>query len=178
MLSKLFYIFGINFITFGGGGVFIPLYETYYVDKFHLMSQSDYYGVVSIVNALPGVTGGKLAAYGMFFDYGIFGMILGILAFILPGILMIFAVIKIIDKMKDNRIFIRVNALMKPVVAGILLSITFDFWQVALSQYSIITFLGILLISTLCIKQFKISMFNTVILFLVISITIVQFTTL
>ncbi len=70
MLIRALYIFILNLLTYGGGGVYIPVYEHYYTQVFHLMSQNDYYNVVSILNIIPGVTGGKLAGYAMFLEFG------------------------------------------------------------------------------------------------------------
>ncbi len=158
MIIKAAYIFLINLITYGGGGVYIPVYETYYTDMFHLMSQHDYYNVVSILNIIPGVTGGKLAGYAMFLDYGIFGMLLAIVLFASSGIMLVILLDKMLAKVNDHPIFIEVNNNIKPVVAGILLTITYNFYQLSFEKMSFfyIALISIVTYYLLVIKKVKI----------------------
>lgn len=143
MIIRAIYIFILNLITYGGGGVYIPVYEHYYTEVFNLMNQADYYNVISILNIIPGVTGGKLAGYAMFLEYGYLGMIVGIIIFAGSGILLVILLDKALSKLKDHPIFIEVNKNVKPVVGGILLSITYDFYVMANSKMSLIMLLVI-----------------------------------
>ena len=65
MIGQVLTISIINILVFGGGGIFIPIYQSVYVDLYKLMTTQDYYTLVSLVNIFPGATGGKLASYLM-----------------------------------------------------------------------------------------------------------------
>ncbi len=158
MLIRALYIFILNLLTYGGGGVYIPVYEHYYTQVFHLMSQNDYYNVVSILNIIPGVTGGKLAGYAMFLEFGYLGMIIGIIIFAGSGIMLVLLLDKMLMQIKDHPIFLEVNKNIKPVVGGILLSITYDFYTMAATKLSLImiAIITMIVIYLLVIKQTKI----------------------
>ncbi len=174
MVIRSFYIFLINLVTYGGGGVFIPVYETYYVDVFELMNNLEYYNVVSILNVIPGVTGGKLAGYAMYLVYGIIGLIVAILLFAGSGILLVLLLEKVLSKVRSSQLFTKINRNIKPVVVGILLTITYNFYEVALSKLPLVT-VGLLTIITyylLAVK--KVRMYNLVVIYLLLSIIINQ----
>ncbi len=169
MITRSLYIFIINLVTYGGGGVFIPVYQTYYVDIFRLMSPAEYYNVISILNVIPGVTGGKLAGYAMYIEYGVLGMVLAIILFAGSGIMLVLILEKILSKVRDSRMFIRINRNIKPVVVGILLTITYDFYEVALQQIDIITVTAISAVTYYLLVKKQVKMYNLVVIYLLLS---------
>ncbi len=162
MIVRAIYIFILNLITYGGGGVYIPVYEHYYTEVFNLMDKVDYYNVVSIVNIIPGVTGGKLAGYAMYLEYGYIGMIVGILIFAGSGIMLVLLLNKVLEQLKDHPIFVEVNRNIKPVVGGILLSITYDFYVMAHSKMSLIMLVSVSVIVIYLLGVRKVKIFAVV----------------
>ncbi len=172
MIFKACYIFSINLVTYGGGGVYIPVYESYYVDIFNLMTSQEYYNVVSILNVIPGVTGGKLAGYAMYLEYGIFGMLLGIFLFASSGILLVLTLEKLLSNIREHKLFKQVNANIKPVVVGILLTITYNFYEIALAKIDLVVVLVLTMITWYLLASKKIKMYNLVVIYLIFSIII------
>lgn len=175
MIAKAAYIFFINLITYGGGGVYIPVYESYYTDMYHLMSQHDYYNVVSIVNIIPGVTGGKLAGYAMFLDYGILGMILAIILFAGSGIMLVLLLDKVLEKVNDHPIFIEINNNIKPVVAGILLTITYNFYQLSFEKMAFFYIAVISIITGYLLIIRKVKIYYLVVGFFILGLLVATF---
>ncbi len=172
IIIQSLYVFGINLITYGGGGVYIPVYENYYVDIFHIMNQEQYYNLVSILNVIPGATGGKLAGYAFYHEYGILAMFLAIILFAGSGIMLVLILEKGLSKVRDNPIFTRVNTNIKPVVVGILLTITYNFYEIALNKMNLIVIIILTIITSYLLGYKKVKMYNLVIIYLTLSVII------
>lgn len=168
MLIRTIYIFLLNLITYGGGGVYIPVYEHYYTEIFKIMSTEQYYSVISILNIIPGVTGGKLAGYAMYYEYGYLGMIVAIITFAASGIILVLLLDKLLMQVKENSLFIEINKNIKPVVGGILLSITYQFLQMAENQMSDLLFWLITLVVCYLLIIKKVKIFKVVSIFFVL----------
>ena len=123
----------ISFVVFGGAQMFIPYFKILLVNILKV-SQNDWGAVLSIANSTPGVFGlkvsfasGYLAAQGhwlgfilMFFSYAIF--------IIVPIVVMLF-VMKKYNQFKSSKFMVSFLKLMKPTIAGILLSIVVNLWM-------------------------------------------------
>ncbi len=129
--SQLFkYLFGtfiIGLVTFGGGAVFIPMFEDLFVNRMGITDIEFYNLIVSLATSLPGPLGPKVAGY---FGYELFGSLIFIplyLVFILPGVILMIFNYKALVKLKDSKKFKIANDLLKGVIAAILMSIVFGF---------------------------------------------------
>ncbi|XMB67098.1 chromate transporter [Mycoplasmatota bacterium zrk1] len=122
----------IVFFTFGGGAVFIPMFEKTLVESLGIFTPVTYTSIIAVVNSLPGVTGGKIASYAGFFSYGWIGFILASLAFIVPGIIMMVVAYKFVNRMKQSRIMKDISLYIKPIVVGIFLSIIVKFLDLSI----------------------------------------------
>jgi len=118
--------------TFGGGAVFIPMFERTLVESLGIFSAQTYTAIVAVVNSLPGVTGGKIASYAGFYEAGVLGFILTSLAFIVPGIIMMVIAYKFVNRMKQSKIMQNISLYIKPIVVGIFLSIIVKFLDLSI----------------------------------------------
>ncbi len=159
MIYRILYIIIMDFATFGGGAVYIPVYETYYVSLFNIATLEEFQIIVAIMNAFPGVTGGKLAGLGMFMEFGPLGLLIGAFIPLCSGVTMVFIAYKFIDKIKETEIFKVINIYIKPVVAGILLSLGYRFINVTFTSMNIYIFSVLFIIFSLLIFKYKTNIF-------------------
>ena len=120
----------ISLVVFGGAQMFIPYFKILLVNFLHV-PQSDWETVISIANATPGVFGlkvslasGYLAEQGYWWGYLLMFGTYAICMIIPIGIM--FMVMKKYQKIKQNsfmKVFLEV---MKPTIAGILISIAIN----------------------------------------------------
>jgi|GEM_PF-6509075 len=134
MISLLLGIFLIVLLTYGGGQVFIPMFENLLVQDQGIFTSSEYQTIVGFVNSLPGPVGGKLAAYSGYFVGGWFGFISASFVFILPAFLMMLLIYKFIEHFQRSKFFTQLVIYIKPIVIGIFLSIIVSFVTGAYSQ--------------------------------------------
>ena len=66
MWKLIIEILMIVLFTYGGGAVFIQMFERSLVDSLGLFSSIEYATIIAVLNSLPGVTGGKLYAIAVF----------------------------------------------------------------------------------------------------------------
>lgn len=170
MIIQLLYIVIINLITFGGGPVYIPIYEQFYT-HFNIASQDDYYVIVAIQNAFPGVTGGKLGGYAMYLEYGLLGFILSTLAFVIPGIILMLIAMKSFEKLRNSKYFNSVNEVTKPIIIAILVKIGIDFFVKAFNSIDIYYFIFYVLFIALLLKL-KVKVYRVIYLTLGLSVVL------
>lgn len=113
-------------VVFGGGQIFIPFFEII----FNLMGvdQDVVDSVITIANATPGVfstklafISGYLAANGEWWGY--IGMLATYLIFASVPIAMMFFSMRFLQKMEKSTFFIILLKYMRPIVAGIMISL-------------------------------------------------------
>lgn len=130
MVPYLIVISLINILVFGGGGIFIPVYESFYVDIFHLLTTQEYYNLVALANVFPGALGGKLAAYALSIDYGVSGALIATIVFIIIPVIVIIVLFKYIDKIKKHPLYIMLNQGLKPIIIGTFIAISINFIKI------------------------------------------------
>lgn len=117
----------ISFVVFGGGQMFIPYYKIMLVNILKI-SEEDWNQVLSIANATPGVFGLKLSFvsgyliannnwWGFLLTFGTYT------AFILVPIIFILFTFKKYTKHKNDKFMINFTKIMRPIIAGIFISI-------------------------------------------------------
>lgn len=173
MLFKLIVIFYYNLIIFGGGFVYIPFYENFYVDLFKLTTYDNYYTIVAIQNVLPGVTGGKLASYAMFLDYGFIGLFLAMLVFIIPSVLLVSFISKKLTNIKDKPLFVYVSNNIKNVIVGVLLALSIDLIKITYDNMKLSLFLFYICITSFLLLKCKISIFKLIIISIIVQYLII-----
>lgn len=143
------------FVTFGGGAVFIPMFEDMFVTRMEIFTIEEYTQVIAVLNAFPGPTGGKISAYTGYVEYGITGMILASLAFIVPGIIMMLISYNLVEKVKHSELFKRLNLYIKPIVMGIFLSIVIKFSITSFNSVGYVETIVITVVSYILLDRFK-----------------------
>lgn len=133
MISALVVLLGcliISIVIFGGAQVFIPYFKILLVDILKVSDQ-DWDSVLSIANSTPGVFGlklglvsGYLAANGEWWGWIL--MILTYLIVVFIPIVIIILIFNKYQKIKTNKFMISCLKIMKPIIAGILISVVIN----------------------------------------------------
>lgn len=129
-MTILLVLFGcliISFVVFGGGQVFIPYFKILLVDLLHIEEQQ-WNEVLSIANATPGIFGLKLSFVSGYLIsqnqwWGFFLAFVTYSAFIVIPIFFVLFLFKKYQKHKESQLMSSFSQIMKPIIAGILISI-------------------------------------------------------
>ncbi len=177
--SQLFkYLFGtfvIGLVTFGGGAVFIPMFEDLFVTRMGITDIEFYNLIVSLATSLPGPLGPKIAGY---FGYELFGWWIFIplyIVFILPGVILMVFNYKALVKLKDSKKFKIANDLLKAVIVAILTSIVYGFLFGKMDRVPSILMLVYLLISLIILEKKWLKVHHLIVIFVAINGLIIYF---
>jgi len=121
-LLKLFItFFKIGLFTFGGGYAMIPmiLEET---KQFEFINENEIIDFIAISESTPGPFAVNIATFIGYEQSGILGSIFSTLGVILPSFIIILLLIKIIEKVKENRFFKTIIKTVMPIVIGLIIS--------------------------------------------------------
>lgn len=127
LLIALAGVLVIGLIVFGGGQVFMPLFQSLWKAMGHV-SDAQINNIFTITNSTPGVVStkfsvftGYLAADGAW--WGWLAMILTYLIFVIPSIIMIWWAAKMINKSEQSKHLKLMTTYLKPVIGGIVLAL-------------------------------------------------------
>lgn len=127
LLIALVGVLVIGLIVFGGGQVFMPLFQSLWKAMGHV-SDAQINNIFTITNSTPGVVStkfsvftGYLAADGAW--WGWLSMILTYLIFVIPSIVMIWWAAKMINKSEQSKHLKLMTTYLKPVIGGIVLAL-------------------------------------------------------
>lgn len=160
-LLILVLVIAISLSVFGGGQVFMPMFNWLWKLSNELfktnISDNIINKVFTISNATPGVVSTKFAFFTgfIYFNYegaqfnwwGILFMLITYLVFCLPAILIMILAMKYLNKVKNNSYIKKALILIKPVVAGIMITIgvqlLLNIWLPFITFNEIGTYFGI-----------------------------------
>ncbi len=153
MIELIIGVFIIVMVTFGGGVVFIPMFEKLLVEDLFIVSSQEFTKAVAVANSLPGSIGAKLSAYVGFYKFGWQGLIIFTLVFVVPGIVMILIAYNFMEKLKTSYIMKKITLFIKPVVIGIFLTIIIKFLKISVSNINIVNTVIIFSISLFLLEK-------------------------
>ncbi|WP_308701312.1 chromate transporter [Mesomycoplasma hyorhinis] len=132
MITSIFLLIVICLIVFGGGQVFMPVFNWFWLflaNQFGTrIDENRIQEIFSITNSTPGVVSLKFAAVtGLVVAnnewWGIFLSIFFYFVFSLPAILLVILGLKVLKKHKNNPRFKKLFSLFKPAIAAIMISL-------------------------------------------------------
>lgn len=127
-----------NLIGYGGGPATIPLVEKEVVQRFHWMTTEEFSNTVGLANALPGPIATKMAGYIGYEQGGILGVIVSLVATVLPSVLLMIGLLNLLNKYKSSPRISRLSIFVLPAIAVLMGQLAFDFLQSAISSTSIL----------------------------------------
>ena len=120
---QLFYtFFKIGLFGFGGGYGMLSLIQFEVVGRYHWLSVQEFADIVAISQATPGPIGINSATFVGFSVAGVAGSLLATFAVVLPSFLLMFLLIKIFSRYRDNVYIKSILYVMQYVVIGLIAS--------------------------------------------------------
>ena len=89
-------------LGFGGGPSSIPLIHKEVVGTFKWMNDDEFSNVVALGNTLPGPINTKMAGYIGYRVGGMIGLLVALVAGVLPTVLLMLALLTSFNQFKDN----------------------------------------------------------------------------
>jgi len=129
-LIKLFLAFLVsNILGYGGGPASIPLIYKEVVDRYDFVTQSDFSNIIALGNALPGPIATKIAAYIGYNVAGIPGGLIALAATIVPSIVVLIIMLRVLQKYRESRAVKGISVMVQPVIAVLMLLLTWDMFH-------------------------------------------------
>ncbi|AWX70467.1 chromate transporter [Mycoplasmopsis anatis] len=132
LLSTCLFLVFASLSVFGGGQVFMPIFKwmwLFIAKNFDInINETMINNVFTVSNSTPGIISTKFAFFTGYFIsngswYGHLLTIVTYIFFVAPAILMMFYSMKYLNKFNDSPILKRLIIILKPVVAGIVISL-------------------------------------------------------
>lgn len=127
LLAWSFFKTGI--IGFGGGPSVIPLIKHDVVGRYKWLNEDRFNQTFSLANVLPGPIATKMAAYVGYQVKGIVGLLIAVIAHILPSALAIIILISLVNGFSSSPVVQGMISAVIPVVAVMLAVMTYEFMQ-------------------------------------------------
>lgn len=146
-----------NLIGYGGGPATIPLVEKEVVQRFHWMTTEEFSNTVGLANALPGPIATKMAGYIGFEQGGVLGVIVSLVATVLPSVLLMIGLLSLLNKYKSSPRISRLSTFVLPAIAVLMGQLAFDFLQSAISSTSALLAIAGVAVSYFLIEYIKVN---------------------
>ncbi|MGX1191685.1 chromate transporter [Metabacillus sp. SLBN-84] len=125
-------------LGFGGGPSTIPLVHKEVVTTFKWMDDDEFSDVLALGNTLPGPIATKMAGYIGYRVGGVAGMLNAVLATALPTVVLMILLLTTLNAYKDEAWVKGMSQAVLPVVAVMLLTLTWDFSKKSSQSYGVI----------------------------------------
>ncbi|MGE7918873.1 chromate transporter [Viridibacillus sp. NPDC093762] len=149
-----FFIPGI--LGYGGGPSSIPLVQQEVVEHYGWMTNQEFSEMVAAGNALPGPIATKMAGFVGYDQGGILGIIVAVFATVAPSLILMIALLSVLMKYKESPYVKNLTKYIRPIIAVLLLVMTFDFAKNAWLSIGWISTLIIMIGSYLLLEKIKI----------------------
>ncbi|PWA10085.1 transporter [Pueribacillus theae] len=145
-----------NVLGYGGGPASIPLLQNQIVDHYGWMSKQEFVDMLALANALPGPINTKVAAFTGFQQAGWLGAIVTSLATIAPSAIVLIILLKILNQFRQSNIVKGMTILVQPVIAVLMIELTWDFGLISIDSLGYFQSIGIALFTLLALTKWKI----------------------
>lgn len=110
----------VGLVGFGGGNSMIFLLEQEVVHVRRWMTVEQFKEIIAYSFAAPGLSAGKIAAYAGWLHGGVLGMLAGVIGIWLPGMLMMFALLFLLQRFEQTSWYPRVRDGVLFAAAGLI----------------------------------------------------------
>lgn len=114
-------------LGFGGGPSVIPLLQREVVDTYKMMDDDEFADMLALANALPGPINTKMAGYIGYRVGGWLGMLNGLLASVIPTVVMMIVLLTVLNAYKDKPWVHGMSKAVVPVVGVMMGVLTWEF---------------------------------------------------
>jgi chromate transporter len=144
-----------NVLGYGGGPASIPLMYEEIVTHYHWLNNVEFSKMLALGNSLPGPIATKIAAYVGYDVLGWWGLLIALVATILPSALALILLLKIMSKHRQSPIVKGMTLLVQPVIAVMMGVLTWQMFSDSFHSLGIIQSAVIGLISLIALTKFK-----------------------
>ena len=120
-----------NILGYGGGPASIPLMQEEIVNHYHWMTTEQFGDVLAIGNALPGPIATKIAAFVGYHVAGWLGALIASFATIVPSAAALILLLRLLNKHRTSPRVKGMTLLVQPVLAVLMILLTWEFGQVS-----------------------------------------------
>lgn len=119
--------FRVGMLSYGGGPSVIPLIKIEAVNGHKWMDDEEFSDLIALANALPGPIATKLAGYIGYRQKSWLGMLVAVIASVMPTVLIMIAFLGLISNYRDQGWVQGMTSAVIPVVGVMLATMTWDF---------------------------------------------------
>ncbi|QQE79361.1 chromate transporter [Alicyclobacillus sp. SO9] len=145
-----------NLLGYGGGPSTIPLMQSQIVTHYQWMNNAQFANLLAIGNALPGPIATKIAAAVGYQEGGALGLLLGIVATVVPSAVALILMLKVLNKFRQSRVVKGMTMVVQPVIAILMILLTWQVFHDSTRGLGILQTVIIALVSLWAIKVRKI----------------------
>lgn len=145
-----------NLLGYGGGPASIPLMYDQIVTRFDWLDNTEFSNMLALGNALPGPIATKIAAYVGYDVYGWPGFIAALAATVIPSAVALILLLKVLQRYKQSPVVKGMSLLVQPVIAIMMLLLTWNMASDALASIGYFHALIIALFAFFALGKFKI----------------------
>ncbi|SFQ65958.1 chromate transporter [Priestia endophytica DSM 13796] len=156
LLSLFLGFFIANVLGYGGGPASIPLMYEEVVDRYQWLTNAEFSNMLALGNSLPGPIATKIAAYVGYDVFGWWGFLIALFATVFPSAIALILLLKLMQRHRQSQVVKGMTLLVQPVIAIMMLLLTWDMIKDAVGSIGIWQSLIIALISLLALGKFKI----------------------
>lgn len=110
----------IGIFGFGGGYAMLSMIQFEIVEHYQWISAEEFADIVALSQMTPGPISINMATFTGYTVGGFWGSLIATASLVLPSLLMLYLVLKMLFKHKDNHMVKTTLSLMKPVIAGLI----------------------------------------------------------
>lgn len=122
IIYLIYVFFKIGLLGFGGGYAMLSLIQFDVVDRFHWLSVQEFSDIIAISQITPGPISINTATYVGYSVAGFPGALASTIALCMPSLILMYAVIHILMKHKENHYVKAILSMLRPVLIGLILS--------------------------------------------------------
>ncbi|MDQ0200642.1 chromate transporter [Neobacillus ginsengisoli] len=145
-----------NLLGYGGGPATIPLMYEEIVNHYKWLNDTEFSQMLALGNALPGPIATNIATYVGYDVYGWWGVLIALFATIFPSAFALILLLKILHRHRQSLFVKGMTLLVQPVIAVMMLALTWKMSANSFSSIGIVQSLVIGLIAVLALIKFKI----------------------
>lgn len=143
-LWNLFWGFFVaNVLGYGGGPSSIPLMQEEIVNHYGWMNNTQFADILAVANALPGPISTKIAAYVGYEIGGWAGLFVATLATVAPSAIALIILLQVLNHFRQSPIVRGMTVMVQPVIAIMMLLLTWEMSKVSIDSIGIWQSLGI-----------------------------------
>lgn len=132
-----------NVLGYGGGPASIPLMQEEIVNHYGWLTNDQFADLLAVGNALPGPIATKIAAFVGYQQLGWAGFLIATCATVVPSAVALIILLQILNRYRQSPVVKGITLLVQPVIAVMMLLLTWQMGDVSVVSIGIWQSLGI-----------------------------------